>query len=189
MDCLARVRRLTPLATYPDMKSSGLLLVSLLLLPALRAELKLPAIIGDHMVLQQQQANPIWGWDRPGARVTVALAGQTHTTTAGADGRWTVRLAPLAASATPQTMTISGSSRRELRDILVGEVWMCSGQSNMEWSLAQSYHGDLEALATDLPQVRLITVPRVGTPKIIVWARVKSQGNQRTAPKTYHCEA
>ncbi len=132
----------------------------------LRAELKLPAIIGDQMVLQQQQANPIWGWDRPGTKVTVTFAGQTHTATAGADGRWTVKLAPVAASATPQRLTIAGSSRRDLQDVLVGEVWMCSGQSNMQWSLSQSYHGDLEALATDLPLVRLISVPQVGTQEL-----------------------
>ena len=71
-----------------------------------RAELKLPAIIGDHMVLQQKQANPIWGWDNPGAKVTVAFAGQTHTATAGADGRWTVKLAALEASTEPRAGTM-----------------------------------------------------------------------------------
>ena len=125
-----------------------------LAIPVLRAQLRLPAIISDGMVLQQQQANPIWGWDSPGTAVTV---------TAAADGRWTVRLAPLTASAEPRTLAIAGSSQRALRDVLVGEVWMCSGQSNMQWSLSQAYHGDLEALATDLPQVRLISVPQVGT--------------------------
>lgn len=134
--------------------------------PALRAQLRLPAIISDGMVLQQQQANPIWGWDTPGTAVTVTFAGQTHRATAGADGRWTVRLAPLTASAEPRTLAIAGSSQRALRDVLVGEVWMCSGQSNMQWSLSQSYHGDLEALATDLPQVRLISVPQVGTQEL-----------------------
>ena len=134
--------------------------------PAVHAELRLPAIISDGMVLQQQQANPIWGWDTPGAAVTVTFAGQTQRATAGADGRWTVRLAPLAASAENRALTITGSSQRTLKDVLVGEVWMCSGQSNMQWSLSQSYHGDLEALATDLPQVRLISVPQVGTQEL-----------------------
>lgn len=149
------------------MKTARLLLIlAFSAVTALRAELKLPAIIGDHMVLQQQQANPIWGWDRPGTRVTVTFAGQTHSATAGADGKWTVKLAPVAASATPQRLTIAGSSRREIQDVLVGEVWMCSGQSNMQWSLSQSYHGDLEALATNLPLVRLISVPQVGTQEL-----------------------
>src|SRR5687767_4205780 len=95
----------------------------------LRAELKLPAIIGDHMVLQQKQANPIWGWDTPGTKITVTFAGQTQTATAGADGKWTVKLAAVPANATPQTIAITGTSKREIKDVLVGEVWMCSGQS------------------------------------------------------------
>jgi sialate O-acetylesterase len=140
-----------------------LLLLTFALVSTLRAELRLPAIIGDRMVLQQGQANPIWGWDVPGMKVTVTFADQTHTATAGTDGKWTVRLAPVAASAKPERLIIAGSSRREIQDVLVGEVWICSGQSNMQWSLSQSYHGDLEALAIDLPQVRLISVPQVGT--------------------------
>jgi sialate O-acetylesterase len=134
--------------------------------PGLHAQLRLPAIISDGMVLQQQQANPLWGWDTPGTAVTVTFAGQTHRATAGADGRWTVRLTPLSSSAEPRTLAIAGSSQRTLKDVLVGEVWMCSGQSNMQWSLSQSYHGDLEALATDFPQVRLISVPQVGTQEL-----------------------
>ncbi|MEY4090449.1 MAG: hypothetical protein RJB55_2720, partial [Verrucomicrobiota bacterium] len=136
------------------------------LLPALRAELKLPAVIGDHMVLQRRQTNPIWGWDTPGAKVTVAFAGQTRTATAGADGRWTVKLAALEASAEPRSMRISGSSTREVKDVLVGEVWMCSGQSNMQWSLSQAYNGDIEALASAFPNLRIISVPQVGTQEL-----------------------
>lgn len=146
------------------MKKLVLLLAAVLaLLPRVRAELKLPAIVGDHMVLQQQQANPLWGWDTPGITVTVKFAGQTHTASTGPDGRWAVKLAAVPANSTPQTITITGSSERVLQDVLVGEVWMCSGQSNMQWSLGQSYHGDLEALASHFPQLRLISVPQVGT--------------------------
>jgi sialate O-acetylesterase len=149
------------------MKSRRFLLVFLLALaPALRAELKLPAIIGDGMVLQQQQANPIWGWDAPGTKVTVAFAGQTHAATAGADGRWQVKLAPVPANATPQVLAIAGSTRRELQDVLVGEVWMCSGQSNMGFTLGNDWNGDLEAAASKLPRLRLIKVPQVGTQEL-----------------------
>ncbi len=147
-------------------KYSTLIAFGLALLPALRAELKLPAVIGDHMVLQQKQANPIWGWDTPGTKVTVTFAGQTHTATAGADGRWTVKLGAVGANATPQKLTIAGTSKRELADVLVGEVWMCSGQSNMQWSLSQSYNGELEALASKFPNLRLISVPQVGTQEL-----------------------
>ncbi|MES2696522.1 MAG: sialate O-acetylesterase [Verrucomicrobiota bacterium] len=143
-----------------------LLALALALLPALRAELKLPAIIGDHMVLQQKQANPIWGWDTPGTKVTVAFAGQTHNAVAGADGRWTVKLSAVPANAKPQTISIAGTSKREIADVLVGEVWMCSGQSNMGWTINASRNGDLEALASKHPNLRLITVPRVGTQEL-----------------------
>lgn len=143
-----------------------LLALALALAPVLRAELKLPAIVSDRMVLQQKQANPIWGWDTPGTKVTVAFAGQTHTSTAGADGRWTVKLQAVPANATPQTIAIAGTSKRTISDVLVGEVWMCSGQSNMGWTIGASRHGDLESLASKHPNIRLITVPRVGTQEL-----------------------
>ena len=143
-----------------------LLLLGLALGPALRAELKLPAIIGDHMVLQQKLANPIWGWDTPGTKVTVTFAGQSHAATAGADGRWTVKLSAVAANATPQTLAISGTSKREIKDVLVGEVWMCSGQSNMQWSLAQTYTGDIEGARAKRPNIRIVSVPQVGTQEL-----------------------
>ena len=149
------------------MKKFGLLVfLALTLIPALRAELKLPAIVGDHMVLQQKQANPIWGWDTPGTRVTVTFAGQTQTATAGADGKWTVKLPAVAANATPQTIAIAGTTTREIQDVLVGEVWMCSGQSNMGFKLNQDWNGDLEAAASNLPNLRLISVPQVGTQEL-----------------------
>lgn len=132
----------------------------------LRAELKLPAIISDHMVLQQNQANPIWGWDTPGTKITVTFAGRTLAATAGPDGKWTVKLPSVAANATPQTLTIAGSSTRTIQDVLIGEVWMCSGQSNMQWTLARDYHGDIEAAASKFPNLRLIKVPQVGTQEL-----------------------
>ena len=139
-------------------------LATLLALTAMsRAELKLPAIIGDHMVLQQQQADPIWGWDAPGTKVTVTFAGQVKTAAAGQDGKWTVKLDPMPANAAPQVMTIKGSSERALQNILIGEVWMCSGQSNMQFALNGDWNGDLEALGSNLPNIRLISVPQVGT--------------------------
>ena len=133
---------------------------------AVQAELRLPAIVGDHMVLQQKQSNPIWGWDDPGAKITVSFAGQSYSATAASDGRWTVKLAPLPASSTPQTLTIAGSTKIEIQDVLIGEVWMCSGQSNMGFTLVQDWNGDLEADASDLPGLRLIEVPQVGTQEL-----------------------
>jgi sialate O-acetylesterase len=143
-----------------------LVVLALALAPALRAEIKLPAIIGDHMVLQQKQANPIWGWDTPGAKVTVTFAGQSHSATAGGDGKWTVKLAAVPANATPQKITIAGTNRVEIQDVLVGEVWMCSGQSNMGFKLNSDWNGDVEAAASNLPNLRLISVPQVGTQEL-----------------------
>lgn len=143
-----------------------LLAVAILSSSTASAELKLPAIISDHMVLQQKQANPIWGWDTPGTKVTVTFAGQTKTAEVGADGKWMVKLDPLPANDRPQALTISGSSKREIQDVLVGEVWMCSGQSNMGFTLAGDWKGDLEAAASKLPNLRLIRVPQVGTQEL-----------------------
>ena len=131
-----------------------------------RAELKLPAIIGDHMVLQQKQSDPIWGWDAPGTKVTVAFAGQTKMAEADAEGKWTTKLDPIPASDKPQTLTITGSETKEIQDVLVGEVWLCSGQSNMGFTLREEYNGDIEAAASKLPNLRLIKVPQVGTQKL-----------------------
>lgn len=133
---------------------------------SLQAELRLPAIIGDNMVLQQKQANPIWGWDTPGAEVTVTFAGQTKTTKAGADGRWTVKLDAVSASAKPATLSVKGSTSRELKNVLVGEVWICSGQSNMGFSVNRTVTADLDMAQAKYPQIRLISVPQVGTQEI-----------------------
>jgi sialate O-acetylesterase len=137
--------------------------VTLSVLPV-HAGLKLPALVGDRMVLQRDLALPIWGWADPGQTVSVEIAGQKVEGKADEEGRWEVKLAPLATSSKPLEMTVSaGTEKRTLSDILVGEVWLCSGQSNMQWSVDQSYDADLEKLTANLPEVRLISVPQVGT--------------------------
>lgn len=146
-----------------------LFIVALTFASALRAELKLPAIISDHMVLQQKQSNPLWGWDTPGTKITVTFAGDKQTAIAGTDGKWSVKLAALPANAAPRTITIKGSTTRIIQDVLVGEVWMCSGQSNMQFKLSNDWNGDLEAANGNRSQIRLISVPVVGsqTPSMI----------------------
>ncbi len=141
-------------------------LALLALTSAANAELKLPAIISDHMVLQQKQVNPIWGWDDPGTEVTVTLGDQEKKAKAGDDGKWTVKLDPLDANADPSTIVIEGSSRREITDVLVGEVWMCSGQSNMGMTLGGDWKFEVESLSSNHPNLRLISVPRVGTQEL-----------------------
>ncbi|MBB5032530.1 sialate O-acetylesterase [Prosthecobacter vanneervenii] len=142
-----------------------LCLLSLLAVSA-RAELKLPAIIGDNMVLQQKQANPLWGWDAPGTEVTVKFGPQTKTAKAGADGKWTVKLDAVPANAQPATISIKGSSAKELKNVLVGEVWVCSGQSNMGFNLNSTWDADLDIAQAKDAQLRLISVPQVGTQEI-----------------------
>ena len=102
--------------------------------------LELGAPFADHAVLQRQLPVPVWGWSKPGTEVTVEFAGQKHSATAAASGKWTLMLAPLEASSEPRPMTITeaGGESRTLNDLLVGEVWMASGQSNMQWIASKS---------------------------------------------------
>ena len=94
--------------------------------------LTLPHIFGDHMVLQSGQLVPVWGWAAPGEAVTVSFAGQKKQAVAAADGRWEVKLDPLTISAEPAELTVAGLETLTYKDVLVGEVWLCSGQSNMQ---------------------------------------------------------
>ncbi len=100
---------------------------------AARADVKLPAIFGDHMVLQRDQKDRVWGWADPGEEVTVAVTphDQSKTATAGADGKWQVTLDPLATGG-PYTVTVKGKNTITFNDVLAGKAWVCSGQSNMQ---------------------------------------------------------
>ena len=126
-----------------------------------RAELKLPAIFGDNMVLQQQQRVPVWGWSTPGAPVTVSFAGQTVKTTAAKDGKWLVKLGKLTASFTPQTLVVESGETRTLTNVLVGEVWLASGQSNMEKPVGKqpgqkpTLNAEQDIAAANYPGIRL----------------------------------
>ena len=92
------------------------------------------AIFGDHMVLQREMNVPIWGTAGAGDKITVSFAGQTVTAAADADGKWVAKLSPMKASAQSRALIVNGGSRLEIQDVLVGDVWVCSGQSNMELS-------------------------------------------------------
>ena len=103
---------------------------------AMGQELRLASVLTDHAVLQREARVPVWGWARPGATVTVRFGGQEKTTQAGADGRWRVDLNQLAISKEGRELRVeSGDASRVLKDVLVGDVWLCGGQSNMEWGL------------------------------------------------------
>lgn len=142
----------------------ALLAVAVAGVGVVEGKLRLPSIIGDHMVLQRDMVLPLWGWADPGEKVTVAVAGQEVAGKADGKGRWEVKLQPLKTSRKPQKITITaGGEKRVLKDVLVGEVWVCAGQSNMEWPVDVANDPDLEKLTANLPGLRLISVPRRGT--------------------------
>ncbi len=124
-----------------------------------RADVKLHPLFSDHAVLQRDIAVPIWGTAKPGEKVDVAFAGQTVSTTAGTDGRWVVKLAPLKASATPQVLTVRGTNTLTVNDVVVGDVWLASGQSNMDSPLSSGSAAEALPTATD-PLIRFFKVTK-----------------------------
>ena len=126
------------------------------------AELRMPAVFADHMVLQADRAIPVWGWAEPDTRVRIDFAGMMQTTVVGKDGKWKVQLDALPASFEPKSMTVSsvnGDQTVKIGDILIGEVWLCSGQSNMRWNVAEAKDAEQETRQAYFPQVRLFRVP------------------------------
>ncbi len=129
----------------------------ILLAGALQASVKLPAVISDHMVLQRGMPVRVWGSADPGEAVQVAFQGQNVATKADASGKWVAWLKPLAAAG-PLEMTVNGIT---IRDVLVGEVWIGSGQSNMEFALSTAANHDEEIAHADYPMIHLFMVKRV----------------------------
>jgi len=123
------------------------------------ADVTLPAMFSDHMVLQCDRALPVWGWADPGEKVTVTLAEQSQTATANDDGKWSVTLAALEAGG-PHKLTVEGNNTVEIADVLAGEVWVCSGQSNMAMSVGGSANFPEEQAAAEHPGIRMFTVAR-----------------------------
>ncbi|HEY1789329.1 MAG TPA: sialate O-acetylesterase, partial [Verrucomicrobiae bacterium] len=114
-------------------------------------------MFGDNMVLQRGKLNTIWGWSKPGDVVHVEIAGHKARAIAGADGRWEARIEPPAAGG-PYILTIDGLQHVELREVLVGDVWLCGGQSNMELGLARTRNGADEISRANHPEIRLFKV-------------------------------
>jgi len=140
----------------------SLLIVCALLATAVdvSADVRLPRIFGQHMVLQRDKPLPVWGWAEPGERVTVQVADKRAETTADDKGAWRVTLAALPAGG-PHEMVVAGKNTIALSDLLIGEVWVCSGQSNMQFPLQAAVHGKEEVAAADHPTLRLFSVKRV----------------------------
>ncbi|MEC8614594.1 MAG: sialate O-acetylesterase, partial [Verrucomicrobiota bacterium] len=127
-----------------------------------QAEVSLPNVFGDHMVFQREQANPVWGKATPGEKVSVSISGQSHTTTTSADGSWRVTLEPLEVGG-PYELEIRGNNTLTFNDILVGEVWVCSGQSNMQWPVRVSADAELQVASANYPEIRLLSIPQIAS--------------------------
>ncbi len=125
--------------------------------PQLHARVTLPGIFSDNMVLQRGMRVPIWGWAAVGEEVTVRFQGQRVTTTA-LNGQWQVNLARLRAGQGPAVLEVIGSNTLRFTNVLVGEVWICSGQSNMEFPLKRADHAQADIAAAAQPLIRLFTV-------------------------------
>ncbi|WP_035611429.1 sialate O-acetylesterase [Haloferula sp. BvORR071] len=145
------------------------------------AEPFLSPVFTDNMVLQRDQQDAVWGWTQAGSTVKVSIAGKTAEAKAGADGKWLATLPALPAGG-PYTLSVEGPESVTLKDVLVGDVWICSGQSNMEWVLSNSNNAQTEIAEANFPQIRHLLIPHVTSadPK----ASFSSDGWQVCSPKT-----
>jgi alpha-L-fucosidase len=143
---------------------SAFLLSCLPLLAAANPAITLPSLFGDNMVLQRDKPVPVWGWADPGATVKVSFERQAKSAVADASGRWQILLDPLPASAEPRTLSVSSpAGTKDIANVLVGEVWLCSGQSNMEYGIANCLNAQEEIAAANDPGLRLFLVPKLGS--------------------------
>ena len=145
------------------MKKFTILLIGYVLFctqPFAHAEVTLPNIFGDNMVLQRDMPIPIWGWAAAGEEVTVTLQDTDYTvqTTADAKGNWRTKLPAMSAGG-PYILHVAASNTLELTNVMFGEVWICSGQSNMEWPVRASKDSEAEIAAADYPLIRLFNIP------------------------------
>lgn len=137
-------------------------LAGILALPSVaHGNVTLPSVLGDHMVLQRDKPLPIWGWADAGEEITVQLGDKVAKTKADEQGNWKVTLPALSADGKTHKLLITGNNKIEINDILIGEVWVGSGQSNMEWSLASSHDAKEAIPAADHPKIRLLQIPKV----------------------------
>ena len=122
------------------------------------ADVRLPTVIADHMVLQRDREISLWGWADPGENVALELNGKSASTAANNDGRWSAKL-PAMDPGGPFTLLVRGKNTQLVNDILIGDVWVCSGQSNMEWMVAHSNDAAKEIANASHPKIRLFSIP------------------------------
>lgn len=123
------------------------------------ADVKMPSFFSDNMVLQRDIPLNVWGWASPGEAVTVSFAGQTVSAAADNDGKWAVKLAPLQLNKEAQELSVSGKNKLSFKNVLVGDVWVCSGQSNMQMVVISTTNAKDEIAASENPLIRHIAIP------------------------------
>ena len=126
------------------------------LAPCARADVRLAKIFADHVVLQRDLPVNVWGWAEPGESVTVKFDGQSVATVADAQGRWTAKLVPMKLNAVPQDLVVAGKNEVKVSDVLVGDVWLCSGQSNMPFSLGGA-DAEADIKSANFPSIRFLS--------------------------------
>ena len=128
------------------------------------AEIRLPKVFNSHMVMQQEKPLVVWGWANPSETVKVQLGSQSAETRANGNGEWKVTLPAMKAGG-PYSLMVSGSSNVQFEDVMIGEVWLCSGQSNMEMGIGMCNNSKEEIAAADYPGIRLLMIPNKWTPE------------------------
>jgi len=164
------------------MKRIFFILSSLLIVSSIHAQLRLPALFDDHMVIQQQSPVPIWGWSHPSQEITIKVSWDTTTVKTKADNTtfWAATLFTPTAGG-PHTITIkAGGEVRTLSDVMSGEVWLCSGQSNMEWGMNASADGKTMIDQINDPNIRLFHIPKSAASDL----QVRGEGDWRVCDKT-----
>jgi sialate O-acetylesterase len=157
--CFANLRIPFPMKTSQTLRLRALVFASLGLAGSALADVKLPSIISDNMVLQQDTPANVWGWAEPGEKVTVKFAGKSADTVADDKGKWQAKLEGLAAGATGE-LTVAGKNTLTIKNVVAGEVWVASGQSNMEFTVGGVKDKDAEIQAADFPLIRMYTVKK-----------------------------
>ncbi len=128
--------------------------------PAMTEGLSVHNLFQSNMVIQRERPIPIWGWASPGEKITATLGSETKTVAANADRAWRVEFSPRAAKTEPQTIVVQGKDKKVvLENILIGDVWLLGGQSNMEFELHKVEEGPLEIISANFDQIRLFTCP------------------------------
>ncbi|MEI7505081.1 MAG: sialate O-acetylesterase, partial [Paludibacter sp.] len=140
------------------MKKINLLFAVALISITSFANVKLNSLFSDNIVLQRNMEVPVWGWADEGEKVTVEFAGQTVSAITQ-NGKWMVKLKPLKENNIAQEMSVKGNNALSIKNVLVGEVWICSGQSNMEWALSRSTGGEEASAASTNDKLRIFNIP------------------------------